>query len=263
MIPIYNKNKIEKIKKSLCTSCKMGSCSKPPIMLLFCQIEAFEFRLRTGRYNLSNGNGKTVQAINKDINGVIIDGVPVSIEDIKRLFVNRYDTYSLQDTKNPEKFPDTKQPLTDDTILQSLLGSITIGVRSVNPETNLMKWICFDIDSDENDKPVDVVKSLLKILKEDNGLKGYVEASGSKDSYHVWVFVEPIKNNDRLLKWYENIKRKVSSINEGNVFTDKGVQKGEGYMIKLPFNIQHKNGVRSKFLNVKSLSEIVPQKLVV
>ena len=42
---------------------------------------------------------------------------------------------------------------------------------------------------------------------------------------------------------------------------DRGVQKGEGGMLKLPFNIQLKNGVRSEFMG--DISKIQPEKLPV
>lgn len=266
-IPVYNKAKIDKIKNSLCTGCKMGSCAKTPEMLSICQFEAFEFRLRTGRYNLGgNGNG-AVHSVSKDIRGVIIDNVHVSIDDIKRLIVNRTDCYSLQNPKEPEKFPDVKEELTDGIILQSLLGYITIGIRPINPEIKKIKWICWDVDASENDNPKMVVGAILHCLK-GKGLTGYVEQSGSNNSYHVWIFIEPI-DNDLAFKFDEKFKNEVKILlakkGAGDVYIDRGVHKGEKLgsgMIKMPFNIQRKNNVRSKFVNC-DISKIQAQRLVI
>lgn len=264
-----NTKKISKKKNEICSGCQLKPCSQTLEMLSFCQVDSFEYRMRSGKYGLSSSNnGNNSNNINKDINGVFIEGVPVSLSDIKRLFVNRTDCYSLQNHKEPEKFPDIKEELSDDIILQSLFGLITIGVRPINPDNGMIKWICWDIDDKENDDSKEVVKTIFENLK-NKGLRGYIEASGSPKSYHVWIFIEPI-NNDIAYKFDEDFKNEVGMILSekgiANVYIDRGVHKGEKLgsgMIKLPFNIQRKNGRRSKFVNCKDISKIVPQKLEV
>ncbi len=258
----YNEIKLNKIKTSTCKGCKLKPCPETPEMLNICQFEAFEYRLRSGKYNISSGAGAGEFA--KDVKGVIIDGTPVSISDIKRLFVARYDTYCLQDPKDPTKFPDTKEPLTDDIILNSLLGRITIGVRPVNPETNLCKWICYDVDKGSckgtiyASNPRIAVDEIVKRLKDWYGLSGYIELSGSQDSYHIWVFIEPT-DNDIVWEFDQEFKAKCDPfINQAIC---KRVEQKSGHMIKLPYNIQLKNNVRCRFIDGIDISKIQHEKL--
>lgn len=107
---------------------------------------------------------------------------------------------------------------------------------------------------------------MIKSLKEWYNLTGNLEKSGSVDSYHVWIFFEPI-DNDLAFNFDQNFKGKIKAvlnsmgieINEHSI--DKCVQKGESGMIKLPYNIQLKNGVRSEFLG--DISKIQPERLPV
>lgn len=75
-----------------------------------------------------------------------------------------------------------------------------------------------------------------------------IEASGSIDSYHVWIFLEECKS------WTAyNFSRKLAK--EANVKCEifpkqKKLSGGKyGNMVKLPFGVNRKNGNRSKLLN--------------
>ncbi len=263
---LYNELKLGNIKKSTCKGCRLSpdTCAKSPEMLAICQVEAFEYRFRTGKYNTT---GTGVVEFSKDIKGVIIDGTPVYIEDIKRLFVARTDTFSLYKAEDAGKevvhTPETNQPPTDNDILRSLMGDITIGFRPVNPETNLCKWICYDIDKHSCEgtiyasNPRLAVDEIVNHHKEWYNLTGYIELSGSPDSYHVWIFIEPV-DNEIVLKFDKEFMEKCDpSINR---CICKRVEKGQGHMIKLPYTINIKNGVRSKFIDGIDISKIQPEK---
>ncbi len=107
---------------------------------------------------------------------------------------------------------------------------------------------------------------MIRKLKEWHGLTGYIEKSGSPDSYHVWIFIKPI-DNDLAFNFDQDFKAKIKEvlnlmgIEIGEHSIDRGVQKGESGMIKLPFNIQLKNGVRSEFIG--DLSKIQAERLPV
>jgi hypothetical protein len=231
-------------------------------MLAICQVEALEYRLRNGYYNISGAD-----KFAENINGLIIAGIPVYVEDIKRLFIARPDTFSLYDAadfgKQVVHAPETNRPPTDRDILQSLMGNITIGFRPVNPETNKCKWICYDVDKHSCEgtnykaNPRQAVDEIVKLLKKWYGLTGYIELSGSPNSYHVWVFIEPT-DNEIVLKFDQEFKARCdTSINQAIC---KRVESGQGHMIKLPYTINIKNGVRSKFMDGIDISKIQPEK---
>lgn len=101
----------------------INPCPKPLELLTTCFLENIEYRyLRTGNITSTQLTLK----ISDDVQDIIIvigdDKKQVSLNDIKRLFINRYDRYSLQNPQAPEKFPDVKEPLTDPILLKSMLG---------------------------------------------------------------------------------------------------------------------------------------------
>ncbi len=153
----YSNQKINKMKNFICNNCpyneesakykNINPCPKPMELLTTCFLENIEYRyLRSGYITPTQSTLK----ITDDVEDIIIsiDKKQVSLNDIKRLFINRYDRYSIQNPDMPEKFPDVKEPLTDTILLKSMLGTITIGTRAVNPDDNTIKWICWDIDSE-------------------------------------------------------------------------------------------------------------------
>ncbi len=272
----YSNEKLKKIKDFICNNCiyntkgkrfaKSNPCPRTIEIANFCYLENIEYRYLR---NANLAQQETFQFA-EDVKDVIIvigeDEKHISLKDIKRLFINRTDRYSVQDPDKPEKFPDIQENLTDAILLKSLVGSITIGTRSINPATGQIKWVCYDVDKNHNAEPQLIVDTLVRCLKEWYNLTGYVEKSGSPQSFHVWVFLEAI-DNEIANEFDKAFKARIKAVlNSMGVETlpesiDRGVQKGEGAMIKLPFNIQLKNGVRSEFLG--DISKIQPEKLPV
>lgn len=259
-------SKYGKIKKSTCTSCPdKDECSQLPELLAVCQLDAFEYRLKTGKFGLTSGAG--AKELPKDINGVIIDGTPVYLEDIKQLFIARWDTYSLYPANytGKEDVPQTYEPPTDDVILRALMCHITIGFLPHDPKIKAgYKWICYDVDKKHcigtiyESNPRKAVDEIVKNLKEWYNLTGYIELSGSPDGYHIWVFIEP---TDRELVYKFDGDFKARCDPSLNKTIDKRVEKGNGRMIKLPYTINLKNGVRGKFVDGVDLHKIQLEKL--
>lgn len=272
----YSNEKIKKMERFICNICpsndqgkyykNVNPCPKDFDLLNLCFQENNEYRY----FRSGNLTTQSALRISDDVEDIIIvigeDKRQVSLNDIKRLFINRYDRYSLQNPQAPEKFPDVKEPLNDSILLKSMLGGITIGTRAVNPIDNKIKWICYDIDAKHNEKPRLIADTLIKFFKEWHNLTGYLEESGSPDSYHVWIFIEPI-DNDFAFEFDQTFKARIKAelnsmgieIEEHSI--DRGVQKGESGMFKLPFNIQLKNGVRSEFIG--DILKIQPERLPV
>ena len=195
----------------------------------------------------------------------------INVYDIVRLIINRDDRYSIQnvDPNDPTKdtFPDKKKTLTYGIIVKSLKGEITIGVRPVNPKNNTIKWVAWDMDKEYNENPRVIADSLVRYLGEWYGLTGIIELSGSVDSYHVWIYIQPV-DNKIAYDFDQNFRARLKSIGIGidPKSIERGVQLGDGGMLKLPYNIQRKEkyghkGGRSRFVEGVDLSKIIPEKL--
>ncbi len=175
------------------------------------------------------------------------------------LFINRYDCYAIQDNRNPLLFPTIYNKLTINIIKDSLFGNLTIGIHQISKD-NKVKWLCYDFDKIHIAEPKKLIDLFIKYLKEWYNLTGYIELSGSQESYHVWIFIEPI-DSEIAINFHKTFmnKLKLKTITKG---IEKGIAKGEkglGCMIKLPGNIQRKNNNRSELL--ADIFKIVPQKL--
>lgn len=183
------------------------------------------------------------------------------IKKICELFINRWDCYAIQDNTNPLLFPTVYQELTIDIIKESLSpdSNITIGIHQI--DNNKVKWLCYDIDKKHTPDPKSLSDQIVKYLKEWYNLHGYLEPSGSPDSYHVWVFTE-LTDVDIAINFHKTFKNGLKSVGVDVGAIEKGVSKGEkglGCMIKLPFNIQRKTNKRSKLL--ADISNIIPERI--
>lgn len=184
-----------------------------------------------------------------------IENIISSCEDkfvskLCQLFINRWDCYAIQDNINPLLFPTVYQELTVDIIKNSLNpnSDITIGIHQINE--NNVKWLCYDIDKKHTPDPKLLSNQIIKHLKEWYNLKGYIEPSGSPDSYHVWIFIEPT-DTDVAINFHKTFKNRLKSVGIDIRTIEKGISKGDkglGCMIKLPFNIQRKTNKRSELL---------------
>lgn len=183
---------------------------------------------------------------------------PSLLPHIKRLFVNRYDCFALQNSHNPLLFPTIYESLTDDIIFRSLSGDMTIGIHQISHE-NKIKWLCWDIDRKHTAEPKRLTDTLIKYLREWYHLTGHLEKSGSPDSYHVWLFTHI--DFETAYAFNQNFLGRLKALVDIKSI-EKGISKGAkglGCMIKLPLNINRKNGARSEFLS--DLTKIVPETL--
>lgn len=114
-----------------------------------------------------------------------------------RLFANRTDAYGKQTPTG--KYIKISSLVNEELIDMHLLGEITIGMYCLD-RANTVKWLCFDIDDHEKtgrDCP-GIIRKIVQYLREKYGIIAYVEASGSENSYHVWVFLKPSLAGDVL-----------------------------------------------------------------
>jgi len=183
------------------------------------------------------------------------------ISKLCELFINRWDCYAVQDNTNPLLFPTVYKELTIDIIKDSLTpgSDITIGIHQI--DDNKIKWLCYDIDKKHTEDPRLLSDQIVRYLKEWYNLHGYLEPSGSPDSYHVWIFTEPTDVN-MAINFHKEFKNRLKSAGIDIKPIEKGISKGDrglGCMIKLPFNIQKKSNKRSELL--ADILNIIPEKI--
>ncbi|NLH22345.1 MAG: hypothetical protein GX463_09295 [Methanothrix sp.] len=125
-----------------------------------------------------------------------------------------------------------------------------------------VSWICYDLDNHDNSNPgvQEDVKELLAVL-DSYSIPYLLEASGSEDSYHVWVFLVPTRTYNafkfsRQIAAEAGIKCEIWP-KQQSINSDKAEF---GNPVKLPLCIHNKTGRRSGFLDHQTFEplEYVP-----
>jgi hypothetical protein len=129
----------------------------------------------------------------------------------------------------------------------------TIGVYQIDPKTDTVSWICFDLDRHklEDPDPKEAVQRLLAVLGS-YGIPHLLESSGSLDSYHVWVFLVPTKTYNAYVfsQWIAKAAKlgKCEIWPKQRSYSDRR-GKDYGNLVKLPLAYHNKTGSRSVFLD--------------
>lgn len=183
--------------------------------------------------------------------------VASSIAILTSLLAARFDSYAIQD-KTPDasgRFGYTKNNGNLKMMLglmnYHIKGKTTMGFYQIAHD-DTVKWICFDIDDHKLEHGEEGVKADLRKLfavlsKYD--IPFLLEASGSPNSYHVWVLLRPTETHTAFM-----FSRQI--ISEAGIDCEvfpkqKNLTKNSKYgnMVKVPLGINRKNGVRSQFLD--------------
>jgi hypothetical protein len=136
-------------------------------------------------------------------------------------------------------------------LLVHLRGGNTFGFYQIYGD-DMLNWVCFDIDDHNALRAPEEVKAdvrkLLDVLKK-YGIPFLLEASGSPNSYHVWIFLEPTRTYNAY-KFSRQIEAEARI--ECEVFPkQKGITKKKRYgnLVKVPLGINRKSRTRSQFLD--------------
>ena len=162
-------------------------------------------------------------------------------------FISRSDAYAEQ--QQAGGYVKVDMDLTPITIMEHLRGNITVATYQINPNSDTVKWICFDLDNHDGTNPNvrQDVERLTAVLKQ-YGIEFLLEASGSPDSYHLWVFLY----KTRTINAYA-FSRQI--MREAGVKCEVWPKQKHidphryGNPVKLPLGINLKNGQRSLFLD--------------
>ncbi len=171
------------------------------------------------------------------------NGVNISqptAQQLLRLFVNRADNYAVQ--QDDGSYRRIGQPVTLQLLDLHLKGAMTIGTYSIEPTTQKVKEIVFDIDEDDNENPREVAKQILDELKKSiSSSSMLLEASRYPDpSYHIHVFFNPAILASSARKFGEDIRLKLGkSLQEIELFPKQDMvdEGGYGNLVKLPFGL--------------------------
>jgi hypothetical protein len=202
--------------------------------------------------DIYRANVRLVEIYNHPGNG---DQVETTIIGLLNLFVNRSDCYAQQ-TQNPRskrwEYLKVTEPLDQEVLRRRVTGEITIGAYQISPDDQVT-WCCDDIDSHQGETDAqERVKKVVAVLRE-YGIPFLLEASGSPDSYHIWIFLA----GTRTYNAYRFI-RQVNTEAEVKceAWPKQKTLKSYGNLVKLPICRNLKTGNRSVFLDPDTFEEL-------
>jgi hypothetical protein len=174
-------------------------------------------------------------------------------------FFSRTDCYARQShlsTTGKWGFYKVSSPIDEKMIKKHVAGEVTLGVYEISL-SDTVTWCADDIDSHNGETDArEKVGRLVSVLK-NHGIPFWLEASGSPDSYHLWILLSETKTY--------NAYRFIRQINsEANVECEawpkqKSLQSNGakyGNLLKLPICYHNKSGGRSAFLDADTFEPL-------
>lgn len=202
--------------------------------------------------------------------------LPLSVEQFKKLFVNRDDIYSVQQAHG-SGYIKTNRPITEQTIKDHMLGKQTIGLYQL--KNNTVKWALIDIDinkevwskdgfkiEDWEDKVTKQAEIIQKVLK-GRGMSSYRENSGFKGE-HVWVFFEHPVSSHLVKSVFDGLFKDMELVDDDNMHIEifpkqsSATDTGPGSLVKAPLGKHQRSGKFSKFLDPLEEIELVPTTVI-
>ena len=179
---------------------------------------------------------------------------------LDRLFVNRDDTYGLQQPNG--QYIRIEQPLTLDVLKRHLKGEITVGAYQLSP-ANLVKWLCLDLDPETINNPLATAQNIIKVyLKRGICRKSLLlEASRFPDnSCHLWVLFEP-PVLAKVARWLGLQILELAKLNPIGIEvfpkqTELTIDRPFGNLVKLPLGLHQVEQKRSCFLNLETFEPL-------
>lgn len=178
-----------------------------------------------------------------------------------RAFCHRAEVYAQQfkDSSGHWGFSKMLEDIRLETLIDHVTGKKTIGVYEIGLDDDVT-WGCFDVDSheagDDGTAAREKVRSICDVL-EVYGVPYLLEASGSKGSYHVWVFFKRTRtyNAYRFMRQVASeAKVKGIEIWPKQKKLDKNGKFGN--LVKLPICLHNKTGARSAFIDVDTFEPL-------
>jgi hypothetical protein len=160
-------------------------------------------------------------------------------------FITRYDVYAKQvDDGSYRKVTDGF--VTRDLLKQHESGDVTVGFYQMYNE-GTVRWICYDLDSHGDDCPVTTLLNTLNIRErlDSMGIPYLVERSGSPNSYHIWIFLEPVD----VFKAYYWARELIDGLDvECEIFPKQSKPMEYGNLVKIPLALNRKTNGWSKII---------------
>ena len=175
------------------------------------------------------------------------------------IFVNRTDCYAQQylDSKSGKWiFCKVLSPLTEEVIKKHVAGELTIGTYEIGLDDQVI-WCLDDIDSHNGETDArERVCRAVRVLRK-YGIHFLLEASGSVDSYHIWIQLAKTRtyNAYRFIRQI-NTEARVDCECWPKQKSLHSQKARYGNLVKLPICYHQKSRSRSAFLDADTFEPL-------
>lgn len=187
-----------------------------------------------------------------------------TIESLGMLFVNRADAFGRQyKVEGGASWTKVVGSLSADRLMEHVQGNKTYGSYQLGLDDTVI-WSCLDIDSHEGDRPItdEIIEQTKADVKKVLDVLGrykvpfLLEASGSRGSWHVWIF-HPKTKTYNAYRFIRQVRAEAGIKCE--VFPKQramGKDGKYGNLVKVPICINLKCGERSVFLDPETFEPL-------
>ncbi len=199
--------------------------------------------------------------------------LPLDVAVFKDLFVNREDTYSVQNSDG-NSYLRINRPLDRQNIIDHMLGKQTIGLYQL--KDNKIKWALIDIDinkevwsqpgfkvEDWKDKVQEQALKIQETLSK-KGVKSYREFSGFKGE-HVWIFFDKPTSAALVKNALETMFKNMPLVEPNHMHIEifpkqaHATDVGPGSLVKAPLGKHQRSKTFSTFIDDISNIEFVKE----
>lgn len=187
--------------------------------------------------------------------------IDITASTLYNLFCHRNEVYAKQFKDSKGKWGFSKVPayIRRETILDHIAGKHTIGTYELGLDDDVI-WGCFDIDShdaeDDGTAARQKIRSLCDVL-DVYGVPYMLEASGSPNSYHIWIFFKRTRTYNAY-RFMRQVTRE-AKVHVPEIWPkQKKLNKNGKYgnLVKLPICLHNKTGARSVFLDAETFEPL-------
>ena len=175
------------------------------------------------------------------------------------MFVNRTDSHAQQFQNSRSgnwEFCKVSSPITEDKIKQHVKGDVTLGSYEISLDDTVI-WCVDDIDSHNGETDAREKVTRLVSTCRSSCIPFLLEASGSVDSYHLWIFLNKTStyNAYRFIRQI-NSEAKVDCEAWPKQKSLKDKNGKYGNLVKLPVCYHNRSKSRSAFLDADTFEPL-------
>lgn len=165
---------------------------------------------------------------------------------LEQYIIGRDDVYAIQTTDG--RYLKSTDAINRRKLAMHLDAFHTIGVYQLND--GMVHWVCYDVDNHGGDnEDSELERIMVRNCLDRKDVPYVTEASGSPQSYHIWIFLDNPVPVEKAYYWAQSMLCVGNErVVDCEVFPKQKSPKEYGNLVKMPLGRNRKTGVFSHFV---------------